>query len=73
MILIGALTGVLTGLTGASGMSVLISGLLLAGLDVREVIGLSFAVTFCNTLVATPPYLEPAEKALVTLTIRDEV
>ncbi len=55
LIIIGLLTGVLTGFTGASGMSVLISGLLIAGLDVRDVIGLTFAVTFTNSLAAIGP------------------
>lgn len=42
-------------------MSVLISGLLLAGLDIREVIGLTFAVTFCNAVAAVGPYLKKKE------------
>lgn len=63
LLVIGCITGVLTGLTGASGMSVLISGLLLAGLDIREVIGLTFAVTFCNAAAAIGPYLKNGEWA----------
>lgn len=58
LLIIGGGTGILTGLTGASGMSVLISGLLLAGFDIREVIGLTFAVTFFNSAAALPPYLK---------------
>lgn len=56
LILIGVATGVLTGLTGASGMSILISGLLLAGLEIREVIALTFVVTLANSFVALPVY-----------------
>lgn len=58
LLFIGGGTGILTGLTGASGMSVLISGLLLAGFEIREVIGLTFAVTFFNSAAALPPYLK---------------
>ena len=65
LLIIGFLTGVLTGLTGASGMSVLISGLLLAGFDIHEVIGLTFAVTFFNTVAAIPPYLKEKKWDLV--------
>ena len=36
LVLIGVATGALTGLTGASGMSVLISALLLAGVEVQR-------------------------------------
>lgn len=53
---IGIATGLLTGLTGASGMSVLISGLLLAGVGIREVIGLTFLVTLANSSAALPRY-----------------
>lgn len=56
LIIIGVVTGTLTGLTGASGMSVLISGLLLIGTPIREVIGLSFAVTMANSTIAAIPY-----------------
>ena len=45
LVVIGLATGVLTGLTGASGMSILISTLLLAGAEIRQVIGLTFVVT----------------------------
>lgn len=61
LLIIGCLTGMVTGLTGASGMSVLISGLLLAGLDIREVIGLTFAVTFFNSVAAIGPYLKKGQ------------
>ncbi len=54
--LIGAATGTLTGLTGASGMSILVSGLLLTGMEVREVIGLTFIVTLVNSVMAVPAY-----------------
>jgi uncharacterized protein len=53
---IGCITGILTGFTGASGMSVLISGLLLAGVTVREVIALTFVVTMANSVIASLPY-----------------
>lgn len=56
LIIIGIVTGTLTGLTGASGMSVLISGLLLIGTPIREVIGLSFVVTMANSTIAAIPY-----------------
>ena len=61
LLIIGCLTGLVTGLTGASGMSILISGLLLAGLDIREVIGLTFAVTFFNAGAAIGPYLKKGQ------------
>lgn len=54
-IVIGIATGVITGLTGA-GMSVFISSLLLLGAPIREVIGLSFAVTLANAAIAAIPY-----------------
>ena len=54
--LIGAATGALTGLTGASGMSILVSGLLLTGMEIREVIGLTFIVTLANSVMAVPAY-----------------
>lgn len=54
---IGLVTGVLTGLTGASGMSMLISGLMLAGLDIREIIAITFVVTLVNGVSASIPYL----------------
>jgi uncharacterized protein len=56
LVFIGIVTGTLTGLTGASGMSVLISGLLLIGTPIREVIGLSFVVTMANSTMAAIPY-----------------
>lgn len=56
LILIGLATGTLTGLTGASGMSILISALLLAEIDIREVIGLTFVVTLVNSAIALGPY-----------------
>ncbi|HIF34430.1 MAG TPA: sulfite exporter TauE/SafE family protein [Planctomycetaceae bacterium] len=56
LVLIGAVTGALTGLTGASGMSVLISALLLVGLNIRDVIGLTFAVTLANAATSLPAY-----------------
>ena len=52
---VGAATGIVTGLTGA-GMSVFISSLLLMGFPIREVIGLSFAVTLANAATAAIPY-----------------
>lgn len=53
---IAVATGALTGLTGASGMSILISGLLLAGLDIREIIALTFVVTLANGISSAIPY-----------------
>jgi len=53
---IGVATGTLTGLTGASGMSILISLLLLAGVDIRQVIALTFVVTLVNALFAVGEY-----------------
>ena len=49
-------TGILTGLTGASGVSILISGLLLAGVDIREIIALTFVVTLANGIASSIPY-----------------
>jgi uncharacterized membrane protein YfcA len=56
LVFIGAITGALTGLTGASGMSVLISALLLVGVGIRDVIGLTFAVTLANAATSLPAY-----------------
>lgn len=56
LILIGLVTGLLTGLTGASGMSVLISALLLAGIEIRQIIGLTFVITLVNALIAVGSY-----------------
>ncbi|MEK6233363.1 MAG: sulfite exporter TauE/SafE family protein, partial [Planctomycetales bacterium] len=56
LIVIGLATGTLTGLTGATGMSVLISGLLFAGIEIRQVIGLTFAVTLGNAAVSIGAY-----------------
>ena len=56
LIMIGLATGVLTGLTGASGMSILISALLLAGLEIRQVIGLTFVITLVNAAIALGSY-----------------
>ncbi len=53
---IAVATGTLTGFTGASGMSILISGLLLAGVDIREIIALTFVVTFANGISSSIPY-----------------
>ena len=50
--IVGLATGSLTGLTGASGMPILISALLLAGIEIREVIGLTFVVTLVNSGIA---------------------
>ena len=61
LVCIGSLTGLLTGLTGASGMSVLISALLLVGLDIRDVIGLTFAVTLTNATTAMIPYIRQGQ------------
>ena len=52
----GLATGTLTGLTGASGMSVLISMLLLAKIPIREVIGLTFVITLVNSVIASAFY-----------------
>lgn len=52
------ITGTLTGLTGASGMSVLISGLLLLKIGIRDIIGLTFVVTFINSITATIPIIK---------------
>lgn len=56
LILIGLATGALTGLTGASGMSILISALLLAGIEIRDVIGLTFVITLVNAAIAVGSY-----------------
>lgn len=56
LLVIGLATGTLTGLTGASGMSILISALLLAGIDIREVIGLTFVITLVNAAISLGPY-----------------
>ena len=56
LIMIGLATGTLTGLTGASGMSILISALLLAGIEIREVIGLTFVITLVNAGIALSSY-----------------
>jgi len=55
-VVIGCITGTLTGFTGVSGMSVLVSLLLLSGMPVREVIALTFAVTMVNSGIAAVPY-----------------
>lgn len=56
LVVIGLATGVLTGLTGASGMSILISTLLLAGAEIRQVIGLTFVVTLVNSAISLGAY-----------------
>ncbi len=57
-ILLGILTGALTGFTGGSGMSVLISGLLLMNIDIRNIIGLSYVITLFNSSAALPAYIK---------------
>ena len=54
--IIALTTGTLTGLTGASGMSLLISGLMLLGVDIREIIALTFPVTLANSVSSAIPY-----------------
>lgn len=56
LILIGLATGLLTGLTGASGMSILITALLLTGIEIRQIIGLTFVVTLVNSAIAVGAY-----------------
>ena len=56
LVVLAVFAGTLTGLTGASGMSVLISGLLLAQVDIREIIALTFVVTLANGLASAIPY-----------------
>lgn len=56
IIVIAVATGMLTGLTGASGMSILITGLLLAGVEIRQIIALTFVVTFANGVSSAIPY-----------------
>ena len=56
LVMIGLATGGLTGLTGASGMSILISALLMVGCEIREVIGLTFLVTLVNSATSVIPY-----------------
>jgi len=56
LIVIGLATGVLTGLTGASGMSILISALLLTGIEIRYVIGLTFVITLVNAAISLGAY-----------------
>lgn len=60
LLAIGLATGVLTGLTGASGMSILISALLLTGIEIRQVIGLTFVITLVNSAISLPAYLKHA-------------
>ncbi len=57
IVFIGIASGALTGLTGASGMSVLISGLLIVGVPIREIIALTFFVTFFNSVGAIIPFI----------------
>lgn len=57
-IVIGILTGMLTGFTGGSGMSVLMSGLLLFGVNIRSVITITFFVTLFNSIAALPAYIK---------------
>jgi uncharacterized membrane protein YfcA len=66
LITIGVFTGTLTGLTGGSGMSFLISGLLLLGVDIRNIIALTFVVTFVNSLAALPAYLKAGNLHIAT-------
>lgn len=56
LFMIGLATGTLTGLTGASGMSILISALLLAGVEIRQVIGLTFVITLANAAISLGAY-----------------
>lgn len=57
-ILIGLVAGSLTGFTGGSGMSVLMSGLLLLNVDIRNIIGLTFIITLVNSLASLPAYIK---------------
>jgi uncharacterized membrane protein YfcA len=66
LIIIGVATGILTGLTGGSGMSFLISGLLLLGVDIRTIIALTFVITFVNSLAALPAYFKAGNLHIVT-------
>ncbi len=56
LIVIGLATGALTGLTGASGMSILISALLLVGIRIDQVIGLTFVITLVNATISIGAY-----------------
>lgn len=55
--ILGVLTGTLTGLTGASGMSVLVSALLTLKAPAEQVIAATFAVAGGNAVFAIIPYL----------------
>ena len=56
--LAGALMGAVTGLTGANGMSVLVSILLLAGNRIHEVIGLCLATQIVAMSAAAVPHIQ---------------
>jgi uncharacterized membrane protein YfcA len=56
-IAVGAATGTVTGLTGASGMAFLASSLLVMGLDAKQVIAATFLLTSVNALAALLPRL----------------
>lgn len=56
-IMLGVITGTLTGLTGASGMSVLISVLLTLKAPAEQIIATTFAIAGVNAVSGIMPYL----------------
>lgn len=58
LLLIGAATGTMTGLTGASGMSVLITVLLAFGIPADQIIASTFAVAGLNALFGVVPFFK---------------
>lgn len=63
-IILGVVTGTLTGLTGASGMSVLISVLLTLKTPAEQIIATTFAVAGTNASFAIMPYLRKHKPSL---------
>ena len=57
LLTIGGLSGCIIGLTGASGMSAMIAGLLLLGIDIKTIIPLTFVITLVNSFSALPKYI----------------
>lgn len=53
---IGSITGIVTGLTGASGMAFLVSSLLILNISAKQIIASTFLITGINSLFAFIPY-----------------
>jgi len=68
-IILGVVTGTLTGLTGASGMSVLISVLLGLRTPPEQIISTTFAVAGVNASFAMMPYLRKHKPTLHELSV----